>query len=224
MGHMTGAPPNSRGPNDPVRQVYSTEQALHAAGITRRRLLDWVERGIISPAAVGKNGSRMVRLYTFHNLVELRAAVWLRQYLSLQMIELLVLKLRQRGSEYPLASLNWAVVEHQGAKRVSDVVVQRADGSWELPSDGQIVMQGVLRLAQLADEVSRRVRHDDRERRKPGAIEKRRGTLGSTPVFAGTRVPVATVQRLAKAGWSERRILENYPTLSPADVRVALVG
>lgn len=204
------------------RVMFSTEQALNAVGITRRRLQSWIERGIVSPAAEGANGRRVVRLFTFRNLVELRAAIWLRQYLSLRLIEELVLEVRQRGEDYPLAELTWAIVEHPGRKRAVDVVVQRADGSWEMPRGGQVVLQGTLPLAKFADEVRSRVDAQARQRRRAGTIERRRGTLGSTPVFAGTRVPVATVQRLLDAGWSESRVLDNYPSLRPADIQAAL--
>jgi uncharacterized protein (DUF433 family) len=41
-------------------------------------------------------------------------------------------------------------------------------------------------------------------------------------VLAGTRVPVAAIQRLDAAGWSVERIIDNYPGLTRRDVAVAL--
>jgi uncharacterized protein (DUF433 family) len=40
-------------------------------------------------------------------------------------------------------------------------------------------------------------------------------------VFAGTRIPVATVQRYLEAGYDTAAILREYPSLTSADVEAA---
>ncbi len=47
-----------------------------------------------------------------------------------------------------------------------------------------------------------------------GIIEKSRETLGGTPVFKGTRVPVRTLMDYLEAGDSLDKFLENFPTVS----------
>jgi uncharacterized protein (DUF433 family) len=54
-----------------------------------------------------------------------------------------------------------------------------------------------------------------------GRIERRRGVLGSKPVFAGTRIPVASVVAFLGAGRSVDEVLAAYPQLSPEDVEAA---
>lgn len=54
-----------------------------------------------------------------------------------------------------------------------------------------------------------------------GRVEKRRGVHASAPVFAGTRIRVATVQRYLQQGYRTEAILEAFPDLSVADVEEA---
>jgi uncharacterized protein (DUF433 family) len=74
----------------------------------------------------------------------------------------------------------------------------------------------------MRDQLAKALERDQRKRRKAGQIERQRGRLGSAPVFAGTRIPVSVVTRLHKAGWSNQRIMTEYPDLKPGDVRAAL--
>ena len=48
-----------------------------------------------------------------------------------------------------------------------------------------------------------------------------RGVHASAPVFAGTRIRVATVQRYLQQGYRTEAILEAFPDLSVADVEEA---
>ena len=55
-----------------------------------------------------------------------------------------------------------------------------------------------------------------------GRIEPRRDVLGSAPVIAGTRILVSSVRNFHEAGYSVDANIEEYPTLTPADVEAAL--
>jgi uncharacterized protein (DUF433 family) len=85
-----------------------------------------------------------------------------------------------------------------------------------------MVMELALPMEAMRKELSSAVEKDRRNRRKAGHIERRRGRLGSEPVFAGTRVPVSAVVGLHKAGWSAQKILGEYPGLKRGDVRAAV--
>ncbi|MGE3622182.1 MAG: DUF433 domain-containing protein, partial [Acidimicrobiia bacterium] len=124
----------------------------------------------------------------------------------------------------PLFELRFAVVDTGKPKRHTDVVVQRADGSWESPIDGQVVMEVVLPLHRFADELMIATERDRSRRRRPGQVVRRRGRVGSAEVLAGTRVPVAAIRRLHEDGWSDRRIRENFPGLTKRDIEAALTG
>jgi uncharacterized protein (DUF433 family) len=51
----------------------------------------------------------------------------------------------------------------------------------------------------------------------PG-IEKRSGIAGGEACIVRTRVPVWVLEGYRRVGWSEARILENFPTLRAADL------
>ena len=79
----------------------------------------------------------------------------------------------------------------------------------------QIVLAEVIHLDPL------RLRIDKAARRSAddaGRVEKRRGVHASTPVFAGTRIRVATVQRYLQQGYETSAILEAFPDLRVEDV------
>lgn len=46
--------------------------------------------------------------------------------------------------------------------------------------------------------------------------------MGGVPCVRGLRIPVATVLRLLAGGWSEEKILAEYPDLRVGDIRECL--
>lgn len=115
--------------------------------------------------------------------------------------------LKRRGYERPLTELRCARIGKQ-------VYFQHPDGTWEggLKPD-QIVIHEVLDLEPIRRRILDNIKRD---RSHAGHVERRRGTLGSKEVFAGTRVPVDTVRRYVRAGRSESEILAAFPATSPA--------
>jgi uncharacterized protein (DUF433 family) len=57
---------------------------------------------------------------------------------------------------------------------------------------------------------------------KVGQVEKSRYISQNVHVIAGTRIPVAAIQRFDEAGYSIDRIKAEYPDLTDEDVRAAL--
>ena len=51
----------------------------------------------------------------------------------------------------------------------------------------------------------------------PG-IEKTFGVVGGAACVVQTRIPVWALENYRRLGWSEARVLENYPTLRAADL------
>lgn len=203
--------------------VFTTDQAMRLTGISRRRLGYWLDQGILAADVDEARGRGRVRLWSFANLVEVRVALWLRDKVSLQLIRKIVGKLRVlEGVDRPLSDFSFAVVETGRRTRRQDVMIQRADGSWETWAEGQKVMEVTVPLRRFADELRKAAEADRVARRRVGQVERRRGALGSAPVLAGTRVPTTAISSLHEAGWPVERILENYPGLKPADVKAAL--
>jgi uncharacterized protein (DUF433 family) len=61
----------------------------------------------------------------------------------------------------------------------------------------------------------------DRDEGAAGKVVTRRGVQGSKPIFAGTRIPVAAVQRYLRAGYDAQAIIAEYPSLTEVDVEAA---
>lgn len=203
--------------------VFSSQQVIRLAGITKRRLDYWIDKGIVTADIDRAEGRGRVRLFSFANLVEVRVAAWLRDKVSLQLIGKIVQRLRSEDARLPLAELTFGVVEDtvRGRPR-HQVVVLGEDGVWEEWRTGQKIMEITVPLKTFAEKLRQSAEADRRRSRRVGKTEKRRGVLGSAEVVAGTRVPTSAIWSLHEAGYSLQRILDSYPGLEPADVKAAI--
>lgn len=200
---------------------FTSEQVVDLTGVSRRKLGYWVQTGVIRPSVEHARGRGAVRLYSFQDLVEVRTAMYVRDLVSLQLIRRIVLNLRARGIEAPLASVRFGVFKEPDAEPF--VVMQLPDGEWEsVRRPGQLVMEIAVPLAELVKDLEDRIEARRERRGKIGKVERRRGTMGSTPVIAGTRVPTKAVWSLHQNGASTQEILDSYPGLHESDVRAAL--
>jgi DNA-binding transcriptional MerR regulator len=187
-------------------------QARQLAGVSMRRLRYWEEVGLVVPSIKRRlSGHNTVRLYSYQDLLALLVVTALRtdRDMSLQKIRRVVTHLRSRGYQAPLRELKFTTVG-------GEIYFQHPDGTWEgdLQPD-QIVLAEVIHLDPL------RLRIDKAARRSSddaGRIEKRRGVHASAPVFAGTRIRVATVQRYLQQGYETSAILEAFPDLKVEDI------
>jgi len=199
---------------DAKRSVVTKDQAARIAGIRPARVNYWVRTQIVRPSFdVSGAGRRRVQLFTFQELMSLMVAVQLRDRgISLQHVRAVVRRLETRGYDLPLAQLVFAT---EGKR----IYFQDEHGEWESGQHpGHAVISEMIDLGRLQSVVSKGVSRSEEAR---GVIERRRGTMGAKPVFAGTRVPVATVRRYLEAGKTERDVLEAFPTLTPEDVATA---
>jgi uncharacterized protein (DUF433 family) len=153
------------------------------------------------------------RLYTFRDLVDLRvASQLLREGASLQRIRGVVAHLRTLDYEHPLAELTvWACE--------GEVYFEEADTVRAGRRPEQIIASYAVPVRAIVNQLEAEIAELDR--RTPGQVERRRATLGSRPVFEGTRIPVSSVHRLMRDGVSAAKILTLYPALAPADLAVA---
>lgn len=188
-------------------------RAAKLARITMRQLRYWEQTGLIIPSIKRQISPRnTVRLYGYQDLLGLLVAAELRHRVSLQHIRRIVAQLHDRGFADPLRELRFAT-------HGNDVYFQYPDGSWSGdPAPDQVIFHQVIALDPL------RQRIPTASQRDPdtiGKVVRRRGVLGGKPIFAGTRIPVATVQRYLEAGYETQAIIEEYPSLTPADIEAA---
>lgn len=191
--------------------AVTRDTAAKIARLSLRQVDYWAKTDLVPASIDGALGARQhIRLYSYLDLLALSVAAELkRRGVSLQHIRQIVRHLKARGYDRPLTQLTYATIDNQ-------LYFQREDGTWEggLRPD-QIVLHEVLNLRPLRDRITEAVQRDHTQL---GRTERRRGTLGSKPVLAGTRIPVDTVRRYLLAGRSNADVLEAYPDLAEADI------
>ncbi len=188
--------------------VVFTEKRVRAlAGVTQNQLRYWA-RDLVRPAIDRQVGHRRgVRLYDFNGalmvmiLAELKA-----RGKSLQHLRQVAAHIERDGLRF--SELRFATA---GGR----VHFQRPDGSWQDADRPQTIDAEVVPLDPLRARLRRSVQ---RRADSVGRTERRRGTLGSKNVVAGTRVPVATVERYLERGVGVDEVLEAFPTLKREDV------
>ena len=196
-----------------VLRAFTEETVRHLTNLSKRQLQYWDERRFIRPAVAAGRGRGRRRLYDFRDLVSLQVAAQLRlQGISLQLIRKVADHLRGLDFKAPLSEVWFWVWEGRLYFQESDTV--RAGRRPE-----QVVMGYDVPVPAIVDSLNRQIREWDE--RHPGLIEQRRGVLGSKPVFAGTRIPVASIRRLLRSGAASEEILGQFPDLTEADVAVA---
>lgn len=192
--------------------AFTTKEAQRLSGLSPRRLQYWDETDFIRPSVAARGGRGLPRLYSFRDLVQLRVAAQLRDRLSLQALRRLKEAL---DLDAPFAEVRFALLPDD------EVVYLGPTGHYEAArSPGQIVLEVAVPIREITSSLERDAA-ELRRRRGAGTIEQRRGVVGNQRVFAGTRIRPETVVALLNDGWTEQRILDEYPDLQPADLDVA---
>ncbi|MDP4013428.1 MAG: DUF433 domain-containing protein [Candidatus Nanopelagicales bacterium] len=193
--------------------TFTESRAAELAGIRVARLREWAAKGIVTPSSERRVGRRRAIFYDFDSMVELLVAAQIRDSVSLQHMRAVTERLRQTGHQKPLRQMKFAVAGN-------DIYFQLPDGSWEGGRQiGQAVIHQVIPLAKIRAAIRSSVQPDRSDR--AGRVERRRGVHGSRAVFAGTRIPVTTVENYLREGFSDADVFHAYPDLKPADIAAA---
>jgi DNA-binding transcriptional MerR regulator/uncharacterized protein (DUF433 family) len=197
------------------RLAFPDNRAAELAGITMRQLRHWEKTGLVVPSVRRPISPRnTVRLYSFQDLVELLVVAELRRRpeISLQHIRRVVRHLDTLDFDAPLRELKFAT-------RGKEIYFQFPDGSWSGdPVPDQLIFRQSIALDVVVSKIGVA---GERDPEAVGEVTSRRGVHRSKPVFAGTRIPVAAVQRYLEAGYDTAAIIREYPSLTPEDVETA---
>ena len=195
-----------------AKLAFTAREAQRVTGLSNRRLQYWDETDFIRPSVAARQGRGWPRLYSFKDLIQLRIAAQLRDQLSLQALRRLKAAL---DVDAPFAALRFAVLGG------NEVVYLGPTGQAEaVKAPGQIVLTFDVPLQEIRADLQGRVR-ELRTRRETGTIGKARGVLGSRDLIRGTRITPGAIQRMLASGWSESRILDEFPELEEADIAAA---
>ena len=194
---------------------FTLEQTARVTGLSVRQLRYWDKTGFFPPGFMGEE-SRM-RLYTFRDLVGLRALAELRKThgVSLQELRKTVVGLAKRH-ETPWASLTLYV---SGMRVYFDDPVSGALLAGR--PGGQTAMR--VEMKQIASDTQAEVnRMRVRNLEDMGRVQQKRNVAHNEPVVAGTRIPTSAIWNLKQGGLNTQSIIREYPRLTISDVRAAL--
>lgn len=189
------------------------QAAARIGHTTSRRLHAWREAGLVVPSVTRVLSERnVVRLYDFGQLVEIRVVRELEaRGANIRIIKALLDAVRSPDLPHPLRALRWSIA---GGEPYVEI-----DG---IPFGGRRPRQGVIPESIDLEAIRVDIRRQLGERvGEPGRVERRRRTLGSRDLFAGTRIPVEAVVAFLRADAADEEILEAYPDLTRDDIEVA---
>ena len=196
-----------------VLSAFSADHAASITGLSKARLAKWDSLGFFSPEYIGDDDRRSPysRVYSFVDLVGLRALKILADNYRVPLRELrkAAEELRKR-SDRPWSEIPLAVLKRK--------VVFDLDTSPRNVTDGQFTIKHVplQPIAQEIREQAEKLRHRDAS--QVGHTEKRKFIQHNTEVICGTRIPVSAIASFIGAGYSNRKIVEEYPSLEMDDV------
>ncbi len=196
--------------------AFSEEHAERLSRVSRHQLRRWDRIGFLKPSYGSADRKEpFSRIYSFRDIVSLRVLNDLRneKKVSLQHLRQVSQALNHLGDARWTATTLYVlgkkvVLEDPRTSRREEIV------------SGQQVLDIPLRVV-IADTKKAVANLNHRGEGVVGRIVQDRNVMQNEPVFAQTRIPVATVQKYIEAGFSERHILAEYPDLTAADIASA---
>lgn len=196
--------------------AFSEEHAQRLSGVSRHQLRRWDRIGFLRPSYGWENRrSPYSRIYSFRDIVSLRVLNDLRNNkgVSLQHLREVSDALAHLGDDKWTATTLYVLGRHV-------VFVDPRTQHREEVVSGQQVFDIPLRVV-IADTRKAIQELNRRGSGEIGHIVRGRFVMQNEPVFARTRIPVATVRRYLKAGYSDEKIIREYPELTVADIAAA---
>lgn len=198
-------------------QAFTADQASELTGLSRSQLRYWDKTGFFHPGTRTDETRAYALLYTFRDVVGLRALSTLRNHhrVSLQVLRKIGAWLSERY-DTPWSKLRFYV----GGKTV--VFADPASGKLVPPATQRQTLLEVA-LEQVAFDV-RKAAEELRKRRPDqiGKVVQNRLVVRNAPVLSGTRIPTSAVYSYWEAGASEDDIIREFPRLTHEDVRRAV--
>lgn len=197
-----------------VVAAFTIEQTARLTGVSKRQLGTWDRDGFFLPSFVYGETGAFARLYSFRDLLSLKVLNQLRNETKIPLAHLREVKadLAHLGDDLWVKSTLYVLGKH--------VVIERDDKLREAGT-GQGVLQIPLKIVHgnMRKDVEALSKRDDSV---IGKFDRSRNVVHNQTVIAGTRIPVRSVKAFHEAGYSVEDIQQEYPTLTPADIKAAI--
>jgi uncharacterized protein (DUF433 family) len=196
--------------------AFTREQVRRLTGLSDAQLRYWDKTGFFSPQyADEERHGAFSRIYSYRDVVGLRAIAELRQRVPLQQLRKVGEWLAGHYDE-PWSSLTFYVSGRQvffDEPETGEPVASRPSGHGAM----RVEMTKVAHRVDTAVEELRRRGPD-----QIGKVTRNRYVVHNAPVLSGTRIPTAAVWDFYQAGYDIPAIMREYPTLTPEDVQAAI--
>lgn len=197
--------------------ALSAPQVCKLTGLSLHQLSYWDRTGFFSPAYASDRRSPVSRVYSFRDVVGLRALADMRKqhHIPLQTLRQVGKFLSDHYDE-PWSRLTFYIVGKQ---------------VYYSPGEAQRVRSADKRAQTVLPFAMSRVEHQIREAiatmraRSPAEIGhtmQNRYVAENKRVLAGTRTPTSAIWDFHEAGYSDEQILREYPRLKKQDIRAAV--
>lgn len=203
-----------------VVAIFSADQVCTLARITERQLRYWDKTEFFRPERIDEKHGPFNRVYSFRDVVGLRTIGLLRNRYRVLLSELRKVAqwLHERYAQ-PWASLKFYVWN----KRIYFIDPETGLAIAATTPSGQLPHRALIELTPIASSVTRAVNEMKKRHRKDiGRVSRDRYIAHNALVIAGTRIPVATICRYARAGYTPDQIIAEFPRLAHADIAQAL--
>jgi uncharacterized protein (DUF433 family) len=197
--------------------LFTAEQVCELCGISLRELSYSDKSGLVKPRYVEGVKRPSNRLYTFRDVVGLRAIGLLRDKYKIPLPDLR----RLTHDLKKLPDTDWSLLTFY----LGD------DGrAYFRPAEDDAIVAPhppghrlVFRMREIIHQVDKDlIRFNRRKPEQLGKIDQSRQVAGNATVIAGTRIPTAAIFRLHQAGYSADQIISEFPRLRPADIEAAI--
>jgi uncharacterized protein (DUF433 family) len=206
-----------------TRGAYQAERAAALSGVPLSTLYYWARHDIYVPSV----SSSKVKLWSWADLLALRAIYWLRSHKVQALRPTAMNEVRET-----LAAIEEKFGRRMGEALAGKSVVLRVDGQGHCYLEVEdLLVRPVGRdaLQKAAPELTLDLlaQFDMEEQRGPHLLTPRPrlrivpGKLGGEPHVGGTRLETRTIRGLLQANRSIADIIELYPFLEAADVTQA---
>lgn len=193
--------------------AFSEEDAIKLSGVSLHQLRHWDRSGLLLASYSQSNRRQPYsRVYSFRDLVSLRVLNLLRNRhgVSLQHLRDVAKELAHLGEDKWTSTVLYVL----GKRVVFDDPM--TDQRREVVS-GQQVFDIPLKAA-VTDTLEAIREQNHRSIGKRGNVIRQKFVLNNQAVFEGTRVPLAAVQRYLSRGYTDIKILSEFPDLTKADI------
>ena len=196
--------------------ALDSDRVSRLTGIPRSTLTHWENRGVFQASYIDPNPrTPFRRIYSFRDVVSLRALAQIRRDAKVPFAD--VLKASQyltRFYESPWSELRFGLVSGK-------LVFRDPETRKWMRTSGQHVPE--LNVEGIPAEITRNIPDAlERDHSQLGVITRNRYVQHNKPIIAGTRIPTSSIWSFHRAGFSDRKIIDEYPHLTPEDVRAAI--